>query len=202
MKKKLIVAALAAAMVLAMTACGSNNTTPVTEVVSGSMELTELNKNGLDGLCNYLEGNGIVGGTALDMKADIIGAKEGKKFAFKYNDSAVIVELYQFDLDNLDEVGKETLDSVRNNGTFKVLDKDVEAQLSSSGKYMMIYTDTKDDDANIAQKQKAEKLVNEYDEQESTIKVNTTKKNDKTSSTASEATESNTSSSESSEAAK
>ena len=69
----------------------------------------------------------------------------------------------------------------------------------------MIYTDTKDDDANIAQKQKAEKLVNEYDEQESTIKVNTTKKNDKTSSTsstASEATESNTSSSESSEAAK
>ena len=67
---------------------------------------------------------------------------------------------------------------------------------------MRIYTDTKDDDANIAQKQKAEKLVNEYDEQESTIKVNTTKKNDKTSSTASEATESNTSSSESSEAAK
>lgn len=178
MKKKIILAAVAAAMVITMTACGSNTTTPVTTVTEGTMEIAELNANGLDGLGDYLKGNGVIGGDPIEMKAEIIGAKAGKKYGFKFNDSTIIVEIYEFDLKNLDDTGKATLDSVKENGSFLVLEKEVAAKISNSGKYVMIYTDNNTDDANVAQAQKAERLFQEYDEKESQIKVDATKKDE------------------------
>jgi hypothetical protein len=123
---------------------------------------------------DYLEGNGIIGGTATEMKADIIGAEKGEKYTFQYNSATVVVELYQFDLDNLNDTDKETLESIKENGTFKVLDTDVEAKISKSGKYVMLYTDSSTDDTNTAQAQKAEELFQEYDEKEDQIVVKDT----------------------------
>lgn len=201
MKKKLILAALAAAMVVSLTACGGSTTDSLAEVTSGTMEMAQVEKKGLSGLCDYLQGNGVIAGDPVEMKADIIGAKDGRKYGFKFNDATVIVELYEFDLDHLDETGKKTLDSIRNNGTFQVLDKDVQAKLSASGKYVMIYTDTKTEDAHLAQKQKAESLLDEYDQQENTITVKKADKQEDNSTASEVVSTDETASASSSEAA-
>lgn len=171
MMKKFFLAAAAAALVLAMAACGSTSTTTTVEVTSGTMEIAELNANGLDGLADYLEGNGMIAGTATDMMADIIGAAAGQKYSFTYNGSTVLVELYEFDLDHLDETGEATLASVREKGAITVMEQDVDAVLSASGKYLMLYSDSSTEEANVNQEQRAEELFQEYDEQEANIKV-------------------------------
>ena len=50
------------------------------------------------------------------------------------------------------------MDSVREKGFFQVLDNEVPAVLHPSEKYLMIYTDTKKDEKNEAQKKLAEEL--------------------------------------------
>lgn len=174
MKKKIILGAIAAAMVtaVALTGCGgSEEGAAVPEVVAGTMELAELDAKGLEGLCDYLEGNGIIAGNYVDMKADVIGAVDGRKYQFNFNGTTIITEFYEFDLNNLNETAKATINSVRENGTFDVLGTSVNASITKGGKYVYIYGDTKTDDANVAQMQKAMNLIQEFEDQENTIKV-------------------------------
>lgn len=201
MKKKLIILAMAAAMVVGLTACGSNtgSTTPVSDLSSGTMEIANVEQKGLAGLCDFLKGNGCLGEEYIEMKADIIGAKEGRKYGFTYNDATVIVELYEFDVDNLNETGKATQESLKANGTFQVLGQDVSGVLTENGKYLMVYQDTKaDDETNMAQKQKAERFLKEYAENEDSIKVK--KKTESETSSQTTSTTSSTSSSDASTA--
>ena len=82
------------------------------------------------------------------------------RYRFTYNGSTVQVELYEFDLENLDEKGKACLDSVKETGKFTVLDNEVPAILN--GKYLMIYTDTSKKDENTAQKERVEQLFADF----------------------------------------
>ena len=174
MKKKIILGAIAAAMVtaVALTGCGgSGETAEAPSAVAGTMAIDELDAKGMEGLCDYLEGNGIIAGNYVDMKADVIGAKAGRKYQFKFGDTTIITEFYEFDLNNLNDTAKATIDSVKENGTFSVLGTEVKALATESGKYVYIYGDTKTDEANVAQMQKAIDLIQEFEDQENTIKV-------------------------------
>ncbi|MCI9577093.1 MAG: hypothetical protein HFJ84_10790 [Clostridiales bacterium] len=159
--KKFLFIALAAVMVVGMSACGNSAGNP--EVVSqASMAVTEV-EDTLDGLCKYLEGNGIVTGTPVNMQADIIGATAGRKYTFEYDKNLVEVELYEFDLNNLNETAQKYITSVQQTGSFNIVEQDVKAMLSNSGKYMMIYTDRKgNEEGRLAQTQKAERLFKEF----------------------------------------
>lgn len=174
MKKKIILGALAAAVVAAvtLTGCGgSGETAEAPSVVAGTMEIAKLDAKGMEGLCDYLVGNGIIAGNYVDMKADVIGAVEGRKYQFKFNDTTIITEFYEFDLNNLNETAKAIIDSVKEKGTFEVLGTSVNASITKGGKYVYIYGDTKTDDANVAQMQKAAQLIQEFEDQENTIQV-------------------------------
>lgn len=94
----------------------------------------------------------------VQMSYKEIGAVNGYRYQFSYNGSTVQAEFYEFDPENLDEKGKACLDSVREKGSFEVLDNEVPAVLHPSEKYLMIYTDTKNDEKNEAQKKLAEEL--------------------------------------------
>ena len=54
------------------------------------------------------------------------------------------------------------LDSIKKNGTFTLLGTETPAILSDNGKYLMIYKDAKNDDVNVVQKARAEKLFREF----------------------------------------
>ena len=162
MKKKVILAAMAAALVLGLTACGGTAAT-VPELDTGkTMELKDVEKTGLAGMCEYLEGNGTIAGEYVEMKADIIGAKDGRKYAFQFEGGTVLVELYEFDPDNLDETGKETVNHIRENGTFIVMEQEVPAKISENGKYIMTNSDTSTDERHANETQKLERLFEEY----------------------------------------
>ena len=98
---------------------------------------------------------GGVGGDPVDMAADFIGAVAGVQYRFSYEGSNnVTVELYEYDLDNLNDEAQAVLDSVKANGTFTVIGQEVtDAYLSDSGKYLMIYKDTQTNEQNELHKQ-------------------------------------------------
>lgn len=107
----------------------------------------------LEGLCAYLEANNAVvrGDTEAaftEMSYREIGATGGVRYRFRCGNGTVQAEFYEFDLDALDAKGKECIDSVRETGKFTVLGNEVEAELNGSGKYLMIYHDTRSDEEN------------------------------------------------------
>lgn len=107
-------------------------------------------KDSLDGLCSYFEkleyfalkDGKIDESKVTKMDASLIGAKAGKKFMTSYGGKAVTIELYEYEIQKLNDKAKEIIASVKNDGTFSILDlPKVKAYLSDSGKYLMIYTD-------------------------------------------------------------
>ena len=87
--------------------------------------------------------------TVTVMDASLIGAKEGKKFVTAYGGKAVTIELYEYDVKNLNDTAKAVVESVKNSGEFTILDlPPVKAYLSNNGRYIMVYTDASIDDAN------------------------------------------------------
>lgn len=74
------------------------------------------------------------------MSYDVIGAENGYKYVYRYADSAVQLEVYEFPAE-LSETAKALQDAVRADGTFKVLDNTVPGYLSNDGRFLLIYTD-------------------------------------------------------------
>lgn len=111
-----------------------------------------------DGLCQYLEANRGVAGDPTTMAYETIGAVDGYRYRFTLNKSTVQVEVYQYDLDNLNEQAQTVLDDVKEKGSFTLLDKEIPAVLSDSGKYLMIYTDSSTSEENTAQKERVLEL--------------------------------------------
>ena len=116
----------------------------------------------IDGLCDYLSANKAVTGDPTEMAYETIGATEGYRFRFILGKSTVQVEVYSFDLDNLGDQAQAVLDSVREKGSFTMLDNEVPATLNSDGKYLLIYTDTSTDATNVAQKERVTELFTSF----------------------------------------
>ena len=82
-----------------------------------------------------------------EMDFSLVGAQAGKKFATTYNGKNITVELYSYDTANLNDTAKEIIASVKNDGTFTILDLNpVKAYLSDNGKYMMVYSEASIDE--------------------------------------------------------
>lgn len=172
MKKKILLAAMAVFMMLAMTGCVSRNTqskpSADLELPSGEssavVELVDESdcEDTLDGLCKYLEGNYAVAGEKEQMSFDVIGADDGYKYSFNFGGSVVQVEVYEFDLEKLNDTGREMLDSIEKNGSMTVIENEVPAIISNNGKYVMVYTDSSDSEKSQEQQAKVEELFKNF----------------------------------------
>lgn len=125
----------------------STSSTEASQSASSTVSTDQIKstdyENNLKGLCEYLAKMGYVQGGQTKMAAEYIGATEGYKYNFNYESGAVTVELYSYDLDKLNDTAKQTIDSVKTNGTFQIGQLDpVKAQLSNNGKYLFVYSDT------------------------------------------------------------
>ena len=118
--------------------------------------------NNLEGLEKYLVALDYIPKKSepTEMLSNVIGAKSGHRYNFIVDNAAVIVELYEYDTDNIGEEGKRVIDEVKKNGEFYVFGEDTKldgneaypADLSDNGKYLLIYTDTSTDIANVQRK--------------------------------------------------
>ena len=169
--KKVSILMLAFCLLVIFTACGAGDwrnqsSEPANADESSASAPAEVSQDdyedSLDGLCKYLKDSEIISGDATEMRADMIGAEAGNMYVHSFEGGSVTVELYAYDLDHLNDTGKSMLDSIKKNGTFTLLGTETPAILSDNGKYLMIYKDAKNDDVNVAQKARAEKLFREF----------------------------------------
>lgn len=136
-------------------------TTRATEATGSSATADEPKpadfKDNLEGLISYfteleylaMKDGKLDESSVTVMDASLIGAKEGKKFITAYGGKAITIELYEYDLKNLNDTAKTVIESVKNSGEFTILDlPPVKAYLSNNGRYIMVYTDASIDDAN------------------------------------------------------
>lgn len=165
MLKKVLIFAGAAVLALTLTACGGqmeqleNLETPSSGIDWAPAEAASFDDN-LDGLCKYMETNKAVTGEKDYMSYKEIGAIDGCRYRFKYDGGTIQAEFYEFDLDNLDEKGKECVGSVTEKGSFTVLGNEAPAVMN--GKYMMVYTDTDKDEANTTHSEEVQKLFMDF----------------------------------------
>lgn len=163
MVKKIVWMLAGVLLLMGLSACGGvGQSFPALELPEdGQIQMNKMGRpDTLEGLCEYLADGLAFAGDPVEMSYKEIGAIAGVRYRFTYNGSTVQVELYEFDLENLDEKGKACLDSVKETGKFTVLDNEVPAVLN--GKYLMIYTDTSKKDENTAQKERVEQLFADF----------------------------------------
>lgn len=173
--KKIWILAAAAALLMTATACGAGDvggassqaSKPSSSAASSSSSAPAVSQDSVEdslkGLQKYLTGNGAVSGEPTTMHAEVIGAKSGVRYQFSYNGkNNVTAELYEYDPENLNKTAKDILDSVKSSGKFSLMGQQVNAVISDSGKYLMIYQDTVVKDENKANADKVTKLFKSF----------------------------------------
>ncbi len=169
--KKIVLACLSLVLVFALTGCMPSNTTNATAKVdlvlptkagaeSGQEELdipqvTDADyEDTIEGLCQYLEAGYAVADEKVQMSYDVIDAVDGYRYLFRYNKTGVQVEVYAYDLQNLTDAAKQNLAKLKETGKLQIVEREVDAVLSDNGKYVMLYQDGNQAEANTAQKER------------------------------------------------
>ncbi len=185
--KRLLAFILCAGMFAAVAAgCGGTQKSAVATEDEAYKSTYTLKKNvndyddTLKGLCQYFGALGYINPidknqdvTYSDMKGELIGAVKntGKRFQAQHTKDTVI-ELYEYDLKNLNSTADEVRGSVEKDGTFvNLIGETVEnCYLSNNKKYLMIYTDntidgdTKETDKNYTAREEVVKNFNSFHE--------------------------------------
>ena len=173
--KRWLALAMAGVLVLALTACGagdvgskeymekkaaqSQTAAESSKGASSSSQQQITYEDNLSGLQAYMKAKGAVSEAPQTMQAKMIGAKAGVKYTYGYEGKAnVMLELYEFDPNALEEKGKETIRSVKQNGKLKIMDVEVPAILSKNEKYLMIYADKETGEAHEKRQDEVKKI--------------------------------------------
>ena len=98
------------------------------------------------------------------MDARLIGAKAGRMYTHSFEGGKRQSSCMN-DLENLNDAATTTIESVEGNREIYAVRIESEAILSDSGKYLMIYKSSGDDEANTAQQERAETLFREFKKQ-------------------------------------
>ena len=164
--KMWLAAVLVGVLCLSMTGCAAQQTTALETLetsaapAEGEEAVVELKdpadyEDSVKGLCAFMEDCKVTAGERIQMEYGVIGASNGYKYTYTYEGSQVQLEVYEFPAEEVSETAQSIIDSVKNNGSFQLLDNTIPAQLSANGRYMLIYTDEKSEkkDANKAHKE-------------------------------------------------
>ena len=115
------------------------------ETVPETTETVTDNRN-YDQVVDYMTDKDYIDQQAKKEKLDPkpLGAKKG----FRFTKGTVVVEIYEFDLDNMSNMAKSVTESARYNGFYVLNERKIGAKMSASGKFMMSYTDSSITDEN------------------------------------------------------
>ncbi|MBR4887702.1 MAG: hypothetical protein IKU17_01000 [Clostridia bacterium] len=157
--KKIVSVLLALLMLLSLGACkvetGISSAEDTNSTVSVNPADYDLN---LAGLANCLQAAGYIAGDPTEMEASFIGAALGRRYAFEYNKSAVVVEMYEYD--EAAVADSEVLKSVDETGSFTILGTNVSA--IHAGRYLFIYNDASEKEENIARRDAVIAMFEEF----------------------------------------
>lgn len=169
--RKITAVILAAVLAAALSACsagefGVSSTGAASSQAASSAPASAgagQYEDSLAGLQKYLVAGASVSGSPDAMRADIIGAKSGVRYKYGYNGKDnVTLELYEFDPARLNATARRILSEVRSGGSFTLMDEKVDAVLSDSGKYLMVFRDSSSDEKNKAYAENVKKLFRSF----------------------------------------
>ena len=161
--KKIVFLFVSLALAVSSAACTSSSTTTYETIYTSSAPEADTvseddYEDSLDGLVEYLMALGYIpeSSEATEMLSSVIGAEVGVRYVYYVNSSSVVLELYEYDTDNLNEEAVRILNEVKADGEFALFetsdsdeDQIFEAVLSNSEKYLMIYTDSSTNEDNV-----------------------------------------------------
>lgn len=152
--KRIIAICLVIISAISLSACAQ-----APQSLSETVKVKDMDKKyGLTQMCADLSKKEYIPEEGTKMEAQVIGAVTGYRFSTKVKDSTAVIELYEFDKDNLNTDAKNVISEVEKNGQFNMLDfQMVPAVLSKNGKYLMIYRDDKAAGDNPEQENKERK---------------------------------------------
>lgn len=151
--KRILAAVLLCAVCAALAGCAANTVqfpelpVPAEGETPAPADPADYDRDAV-GLCLFLEASKAATGDRVQMSYDVIGAKNGYRYNYRYNGTTVQLEVYEFDPENLSEAGQKTINSLRDAGKFEVMGSTVPGTLSADGRFLLLYTDTKNDDVN------------------------------------------------------
>lgn len=202
--KKLIPFVICAAMALALTGCAAQSGPQLESVQASATESNTSSQdsntsktddtskeesstakeikaddydNNLKGLEKYFVDMGYIPEKSepTEMMYGVIGAIDGDRYNFIVNSTAIYLELYEYNPDDLKDEksdnykeGNRVINEVKKDGKFYVFDNNggdnvaYEAFLSDNGKYLMIYTDNSTDAGNVQRKNDVIKALKEF----------------------------------------
>ena len=144
--KKILTILLCAVLISAFAVgCGVNDPLNSSDPENTEAQIKDTDyPDTIEGIYQYMLALDLISETdPVEMAADLIGAEKGNKYSYKLNGKNVVVELYSYNTDKLSDTAKEIIDSVKTTGKFQILGLDeVEAVMSDSGRYLLIYSDT------------------------------------------------------------
>lgn len=170
--KKFIPIVLSAVLAVSLTGCigSSGPQLPSVNTAEGKdLKKTDASKykNDLEGLEKYLTDLHYLPEDiqSTEMMHDVIGAKAGERYNFLVDNSAVYVELYEYDIDNMSEEAIRVTGEAKSKGEIQVLSDDAAvfpAILSSNGKYLLMYTDGSTNEGNVTRKKNFTEAVKNF----------------------------------------
>lgn len=148
--KKIIAVLLTLLMLMSLAACStgtiitSETTTDATEAPRVDIEKYEKSFNGMQ---KYLIDMELIDSKSkVELQADVIGAKKG----VRYTVGGSFVEFYVFDTKATPDEAVKVYDGIADGGIYKVLGiEDEKGEVSSSGKYIMLYPATSSFDYSV-----------------------------------------------------
>ncbi len=156
--KRIFVSLVCFFIFFSLTACGAGNVgdkaymdAKSAEKADSAVETTDsqpplqetLQKTeGIDNIMEYFIADSLISESSKKtVTPEIIGAKKGVRYEAVTDSISFNLEFYEFDKDSLNATAVKTIESVKNNGYFTVLDTNVSAVISDNGKYLMILDD-------------------------------------------------------------
>ena len=174
--KKILLIVLSLAMAVSISGCAGTGGSGLEGVeTSSAADISKIKassySNDLKGLEEYLVDIKYIpkSCTPTEMMYKVIGAEKGDRYYYTVNDSAVFVELYEYDTNNLNADAKRVIGEVKETGKFHVLSEDTseqsaafEATISDNGKFLLIYQGSTENDDLKKRKTDFEKAVKEF----------------------------------------
>lgn len=173
--KKILISVLSVLTALTVSGCAPSPGSNLEQVkIDEAADKSKINvkdfENNLDGLEKYLVNLNYIPENAepTEMMYSVIGAIDGDRYNFKVDSGIVYVEIYEYDPENLNQDAKRVISEVKDNGSFYVFDTNnvdsaaYEAELSYNKKYLLIYTDNSEAEANIQRKKDFISAVKDY----------------------------------------
>lgn len=168
---RILVLTLSIICIVSLTACGAGDVggpgyspSSVASEVEEKKDIKPVDQyeQNFDGFVQCLKDRTYIQGEPKIMSSQLIGAKRGYRYQYMYEKSNITVELYEYDINNINQTAQEVIDQVTNKKQFDIQKNTVNASLSINNTCLIIYNHSNNNEINQKRASEVENLLKEF----------------------------------------